>query len=162
MDLQTIVGLMNRTQGELQHLFFPTNSNCLCFSNAQELVDAYWKKANAKKARKSTDRKSLDKGRKSMTRDGSPEITEIKHKKRGRKSQADATKSDSEMEVDQPQPQAKKPRRSQAKKSQTETPEAIVGKMTNFMHMEDWEALVSSVDTVERDSDNSLTVYFTL
>jgi len=97
-----------------------------------------------------------------MTKDITPEITEIKPRKRGRKSQADAAKSDSEMEVDQPQPQAKKPRKSQAKKSQTETPEAIVGKMTNFMHLDDWEALVSSVDTVERDSNNSLTVYFTL
>jgi len=67
------------------------------------------------------------------------------------------------MEVDQPQPQAKKPRRSQTKKSQTEiSEEHIVGSMATFMHLDDWEGLVSSVDTVERESDNSLSVYFTL
>ena len=136
----------------------------LHFSNAKELVDEYWRKFNlAKKAgRKSTDKKTLEKGRTSMTIDDGPDVTEVRPKKRGRKPLAD-TKSDSEMEVDQPQPQAKKPRKSQTKKSQTDTPETnTVGKMTQYMQLDDWEGLVASVDTVERESDNSLTVYFTL
>jgi chromobox protein 5 len=96
-----------------------------------------------------------------MTVDNGPD--EIRPKKRGRKPLVDTSKSDSEMEVDQPQPQAKKPRRSQTKKSQTEiSEEHIVGSMATFMHLDDWEGLVSSVDTVERESDNSLSVYFTL
>jgi hypothetical protein len=98
-----------------------------------------------------------------MTKDDNSDLAEVRPKKRGRKPLVDMTKSDSEMEVDQPQPQAKKPRRSQAKNSQTETPEAnIVGNMSTYMQLDDWEGLVSSVDTVERESDNSLTVYFTL
>jgi len=126
--------------------------------NATELVDEYWRKANqAKKARK-----SLDKARKSLTVDNGPE--ESRPKKRGRKPLVDTSKSDSEMEVDPPQPQAKKPRKSQTKKSsQTEiAEEPILASMATYMHLDDWEALVSSVDTVERESDNSLSVYFTL
>ena len=98
-----------------------------------------------------------------MAADDSSDVAEVRPKKRGRKPLADTTKSDSEMEVDQPQPQAKKPRRSQTKKSQIEMPEAnTVKNMNDYMHLDDWEGLVSSVDTVERESDDTLTVYFTL
>lgn len=91
------------------------------------------------------------------------DVAEVRPKKRGRKSIAQTTKSDSDMEVDAPQPQPKKPRKSQAKKPQEEgPPEQILGDMSSFMHLASWEGLIETVDTVERESDNSLTVYFTL
>jgi len=71
------------------------------------------------------------------------------------------------MEVDH-EPRAKKPRKNQpTKPSGTETPEEVqkvVGNMSRFMHLADWEGLVSSVDTVERGPgpDDFLNVYFTL
>lgn len=69
------------------------------------------------------------------------------------------------MEVDH-EPRAKKAKKNYATKpSGTETPEEvqkIVGNMSRFMHLTDWEGLVSSVDTVERGQDDFLNVYFTL
>jgi chromobox protein 5 len=130
----------------------------MSFSNAKELVDEYWRKNKA--GRKSTDKKPVDKGRKSVAAGDTSDVAEVRPKKRGRKSQVQLARSDSEMDVDQPQRQPKKPRKSQP---QTETPEeVIVGNMSPFTHLDDWEPLIASVDTVERESDNSLMVYFTL
>jgi len=114
--------------------------------------------------RKSLDKRSPDKGRKSTTAEQG-EDGEHKPKKRGRKS-AGQIVPDDEMEGDHEPRAAKKAKKNQiTKPSRTETPEEVqkvVGDMSRFMHLLDWEGLVSSVDTVERGSDDFLNVYFTL
>lgn len=42
-----------------------------------------------------------------------------------------------------------------------EEPEEV-GNMQEYMNVASWEELVATVDTVEREPDKSLTVYFTL
>ncbi len=114
--------------------------------------------------RKSLDKRSPDKGRKSAAAEQG-EDGERKPKKRGRKSAAQKVLED-EMEIDQESRAAKKAKRNTITEiSRTETPEEaqkVVGNMSRFMHLSDWEGLVSSVDTVERGPDNFLNVYFTL
>ena len=139
----------------------------LWVSNAKDLVEEFWKKNPQKKRtvdRKSLDKRSPDKGRKSAAAEQG-EDGERKPKKRGRKSAAQKVLED-EMEIDQESRAAKKAKRNTITEiSRTETPEEaqkVVGNMSRFMHLSDWEGLVSSVDTVERGPDNFLNVYFTL
>ena len=89
-------------------------------------------------------------------------------KKRGRKSQV---KADSDLEngkdidVDEtraPKKQRKSAASKAAQRSVEEEDEPLIGGMSRHMKMRNWEDLVSTVDTIERQSDGSLTVYFTL
>lgn len=142
-------------------------------SNAKDVVEEFWKKNPQKKRavdRKSLDKKMLEKGRKSIVADDSSDAVEVKPKKRGRKSAVRKSSSNEDMDVDQPVPRvAKKARKDQnITATQSETPDALdeeektIGNMKNYMHLTNWEGVVSSVDTVERSEDDVLTVYFTL
>jgi len=118
------------------------------------------------------------KARKSVQVDDSSDGGEVKTKKRGRKSTSKKAESEDDMEVDQVEaPAPKKAKKNQARSSvskvtkaakvRTESPEAdddepIVGDMSKFQKMDNWEGLIRSVDTVERAANGSLVVYFTL
>jgi hypothetical protein len=74
------------------------------------------------------------------------------------------------MDVDETRA-PKKARKSAASKSQAqevaqrsvgEEEEPHIGDMNRHMKMANWEDLVSTVDTIERQTDGSLLVYFTL
>lgn len=133
----------------------------LLFSNATDLVLEYWRKANlVKKSRKSLDKKTTEKGRKSTAAGDSSEVAEVRPKKRSRKPASH--ESDSGIQVDQPQPAKKQRKNQSSKKSKKKVSDDPVGNMSKFMHMDDWEGLVSSVDTVERQPDETLWVFFTL
>ncbi|OCH96335.1 hypothetical protein OBBRIDRAFT_787417 [Obba rivulosa] len=151
--------------------------------NAKALIDAYWKlqKKDKRVARKSGGRPSLAKERKSSTaREESPEITEVKPKKRGRPSAASKAARESPESVDEaeeseeePAPVSKKKkaaaittgRRSTGKraaKEDTDNEDGIYVSMKNYQHMTTWEHIVQQIDTVERTNDGNLMVYFTL
>jgi len=144
--------------------------------NAHALITEYWKShPNKKKApRKSTDTKSPRRPRTSTVDETSDAgSTAAVPKKRGRKSQV---KADSDLEngkdMDISETRApKKPRKSAGSKAQAqevvkrsldEEEEPQIGDMNRHMKMRSWEDIVSTVDTIERQSDGSLMVYFTL
>lgn len=144
--------------------------------NAIDLVNEYWKQNPGKKKgavpRKSTEKRSSPKkSRKSAAPEDTSDAETVSTKKRGRKSAA-AKKVDSDVEMDVDEVvetrAPKKARKSQASKPKPieKTPEEegkIIGNMHDYMHMKNWEGLVRSVDTVERESeDGQLVVYFTL
>jgi chromobox protein 5 len=146
-----------------------------CSRNAHALITEYWKShPNKKKApRKSTDAKSPRRPRKSTADEtsdtGSPAAAP---KKRGRKSQVKAEsdlENGKDMDVDEIRA-PKKPRKSAATKAQSkEGPqrtfvgeEPPIGDMSQHMKMKNWEDLVSTVDTIEREAEGSLMVYFTM
>jgi len=141
--------------------------------NAGDLVEEYWAKNPKKKAasRKSLEKKSPKKPRKSAAAEDSSDAGHISTKKRGRKpSNKTAKESGDEMDVDDEARAPKKPRKSstqtsKAVKMKTATPEPeekTIGTMEPYMHMNSWDGLVKSVDTVERGADDVLVVYFTL
>jgi hypothetical protein len=136
------------------------------------LIAEYWKKHKKEKGRKSLDVKPPKAGRKSMTaREKSPELGSSAATKR-RKSQI-VTESDQENGDDDDKPAGKK-RKSTGTTTQSTSKKAarkiedeivgddlVIGDMTPYMNVADWDHLISNIDTVER-SDNSLLVYFTL
>jgi hypothetical protein len=142
--------------------------------NADALIAEYWKsQPNKKKARKSTDAKAPRKPRKSTVDEtsdtGSPAAAQ---KKRGRKSQVKAEsdlENGKDMDVDETRP-SKKSRKGIAQKalSREVPPRTFIGEdppigdMSHHMKMKSWEDLVSTVDTIEREADGSLMVYFTM
>ncbi|KIM44816.1 hypothetical protein M413DRAFT_442783 [Hebeloma cylindrosporum] len=138
--------------------------------NAGDLVKEYWAKNPKKKAaaRKSLDKKSPKKPRKSVPAEDSSDAGHASAKKRGRKSSTKTFVESDEMDVDEGEPRVpKKARRASIKttKVKTATPEPeerTIGNMNSYLHMKQWDGLVKSVDTVERDGDNNLVVYFTL
>jgi chromobox protein 5 len=143
-------------------------------SNAGDLVEEYWAKNPKKKAaaaRKSLDKKSPKKPRKSVAAEDSSDAGHTSTKKRGRKSSTKAFVESDEMDVDEvaetraPKKARKTTQTSKATKMKTATPESeqkMIGTMESYLHMEEWDGLVKSVDTVEREGDNNLVVYFTL
>ena len=146
------------------------------FSNAHALINEYWKsQPNKKKApRKSTDLKSPRRPRTSTVDETSDAgSTAAAPKKRGRKSQVKSEndlENGKDMDVDEARA-PKKARKSAASKAQAqeaaqrsvgEEEEPHIGDMNRHMKMANWEDLVSTVDTIERQSDGSLLVYFTL
>lgn len=139
--------------------------------NAHALIAEYWKSnPNKKKApRKSTEAKTPRRPRTSTVDETSDAGSTAAPKKRGRKSQAKAD-SDLEnskgMDVDENRV-TKKPRKSAAPKARSREvalteDEPQIGDMSQHMKMASWEDIVSTVDTIERETDGSLTVYFTL
>jgi chromobox protein 5 len=138
------------------------------------LIDEYWKShPNKKKApRKSSEAKTPRRPRTS-TVDEISDGGSAPVKKRNRKSQAKAN-SDMEngknMDVDEIRT-PKKPRKSAATKAQSrniphrqliEEEEVHIGDMSQYMKTSSWEDLVLTVDTIEREAGDNLTVYFTL
>jgi len=143
----------------------------LTISNAGDLVEEYWAKNPKKKvtaARKSLDKKSPKKPRKSVAAEDSSDAGNTSTKKRGRKPSTKTFVESDEMDVDEisvtraPKKARKAPK---ATKTKTATPEPeakMIGTMESYLHMNEWDGLVKSVDTVERADDNNLIVYFTL
>jgi len=143
--------------------------------NAHALITEYWKShPNKKKApRKSTDAKSPRRPRKPTADETSDTGSPAAPKKRGRKSQvkaeSDLENGKEDMDVDEIRA-PKKPRKSTATKAQSkEVPqrtfigeEPPIGDMSQHMKMKNWEDLVSTVDTIERETEGSLMVYFTI
>ncbi|KAF8972695.1 hypothetical protein BDZ97DRAFT_1782226 [Flammula alnicola] len=141
--------------------------------NAEDLVKEFWNKHPQKKkagGRKSMDKKSPKKPRKSAPPEDSSEAGNMSTKKRGRKSSTKQVESEDEMDVDEvtevraPKKARKSLTQTSKAKPRTETPEEeekVIGNMGEYMHMKDWEGLVKSVDTVERQ-DDKLVVFFTL
>lgn len=102
--------------------------------------------------------------RKSLVNEPSPEIVEAPTKKRGRPRKSGA---DSDVEVvdagEEERRAKKKSRKSEGRKAERATsPEEPVGNMKGYLQIASWEHLVDTVDTVERDIDGELIVYFTL
>lgn len=136
--------------------FAPTNMLTTHYSNAQVLIDEFWR--NQKKGgRKSLDPKSTKRPRKLEAREESDSVTEKKGiKKTQAKEDADKPEDPTSRRA------AKKPRRAKAdEEEQVESVEEI-GSMERYTHDKNWESLVERVDTVERAPDNTLWVYFTL
>ena len=115
-------------------------------SNAEELVDDFWKKHPKKHANAT---------RKSRQSTGGESLSEA-GKKRGRKSTA---REDSEEEAPASSRTTKKAKRGPKAMSPIELPPT---NMNTYMHLSSWEDIISSVDTVERTPDGKLFVYFTL
>ncbi|KAF9460554.1 hypothetical protein BDZ94DRAFT_1169461 [Collybia nuda] len=132
--------------------------------NADDLIAQYWKThSKTKKApRKSVDAKTPKSGRKStVPEDGSDRETSLP-KKRGRKSHVKAD-SDAENGNDVEETRATKKSRKNTKESETPATEVSdIGDMKQYMSVTSWEKLIASVDTIEREEDGSLTVYFAL
>ncbi|KAF8159839.1 hypothetical protein B0H34DRAFT_782439 [Crassisporium funariophilum] len=139
--------------------------------NATALVEEFWRKnPNRKRVpRKSTEKKSPKKPRKSVALDDSSDVGSTT-KKRGRKSVSQKVDSEDEMDVDDTEKRAPKKAKkssthaSKAAKKNTESPdmeEKVIQTMERYMGVGNWENLVKSVDTVERVNDK-LMVYFTL
>ncbi|KIM59711.1 hypothetical protein SCLCIDRAFT_1217487 [Scleroderma citrinum Foug A] len=142
--------------------------------NAQELIDDFWNKRRKNKAagRKSEPLKSRPKSvtakpsRKSLAQESSPEVVEAPSptKKRGRPRKS-GVDSDVEIDAAGDEPRVKKKtRKSDGATLKADKPDSDdeVGNMNVHLHIPSWEHLIESVDTVERDSDGELIVYFTL
>jgi len=142
--------------------------------NAQELIDEFWNKRRKDKAaaRKSEPIKSRPKSvtakpsRKSLAQESSPEVVEApaSTKKRGRPRKS-GVDSDVEVQAGSDEPRVKKKsRKSDGANRKADKPDSEdeVGNMNIHLHVPSWEHLIESVDTVERDSDGELIVYFTL
>jgi len=67
------------------------------------------------------------------------------------------------MDVDPPTKKAKKGRKARAE-SELEVDEdaAVIKTMEAYMNVDSWEHLIKKVDTVERDENDTLYIYFTL
>ncbi|KAG6898303.1 hypothetical protein C0992_011894 [Termitomyces sp. T32_za158] len=130
------------------------------FRNAGALIEEFWKK-HPKKARKSLDAaKTPKKPRKSAASEDVDESTSTATKKRGRKSQGAAESISEDRTI-------KKAKKNGAntdvdKESHPLEGEVIVGDMSAYMSVQNWENLVDTIDTIERAPDGSLRVYFTL
>ncbi|KAJ7230494.1 hypothetical protein GGX14DRAFT_410951 [Mycena pura] len=141
--------------------------------NATELIEAFWKERDRKKAVKKTvtaETKRTASARKSTAgADGDSDVGESASappKKRGRKAASDtADKEKDTAKVSGGRP-AKKPRLSK-KRAASQDEEALpsdeeLGSMADHMHVVTWDHLVKHLDTVERVDDGTLYVYFTL
>ncbi|KIJ20573.1 hypothetical protein PAXINDRAFT_106179 [Paxillus involutus ATCC 200175] len=144
--------------------------------NAQDLIDAFWaiRKKSKPAPRKSEPIKTKPKAvaekpsRKSLANMPSPDA-EVPAKKRGR-SKKDERESDAVEileEDEEEQRTKKKPRKSngagrQSKKHESDDEVDNLGNMGGHMTVASWENLVHTIDTVERQKDGDLYVFFTL
>ncbi|KAG7444466.1 uncharacterized protein BT62DRAFT_971168 [Guyanagaster necrorhizus] len=134
-------------------------------ANAQDLIDAFWKKNEKKSASSKTS------GRKprNATEGLEEESASAPPKKRGRKSQSerDAIDEDDNART------AKKSRKSGTTKKQSQAPPdsediimedgSPIGDMSQYESLDSWEHLIGTVTTVEQDqADKLLWVYFSL
>jgi len=141
--------------------------------NATELIEAFWKERDRKKAAKKTvtaETKRTASARKSTVEaDDDSDVGESASappKKRVRKAVSDAADKEKDTaKVSSGRP-AKKPRLSK-KRAASQDEEALpseeeLGTMADHMHVATWDHLVKHLDTVERVDDGTLYVYFTL
>ncbi|KAF9219710.1 hypothetical protein BS17DRAFT_740146 [Gyrodon lividus] len=144
--------------------------------NAQEVIDQFWelKKKSKPGPRKSEPAKTKPKfvadklSRKSLGDESSPEA-EAPAKKRGRPKKDEVGSDKIEvLEEDEGEQRAKKRSRKsngagrQSKKQESDDEVDKPGSMRSHMGVASWENLVESVDTVERQKDGELYVFFTL
>ncbi|KAF9564226.1 hypothetical protein CPC08DRAFT_705400 [Agrocybe pediades] len=149
--------------------------------NASALIEEFWRKNPQKKrypaGRKSVDnKKTAKKGRTSSVQKDDSEVEDgstTKKRSRQSTSRKPDPESEDEMDVDEPaEKPAKKARKSSTQVSSkanlrnkgTESPEIQekpIGNMKKFEHMNNWEGLIKTIDTVEQ-GDEGLMVYFTL
>ncbi|EIN09440.1 hypothetical protein PUNSTDRAFT_51712 [Punctularia strigosozonata HHB-11173 SS5] len=134
-------------------------------AGAQELIDAYWAEYNAKKnnlssstskaaRRASTVKKTPDRGEPAST-----------GTKRGRKPRTSKATEDVDMDADADDRVPAKKRKSAGKPEVLDDGDAEnteVHDMAEYAGQRSWEGLVHTIDTVERDDDENLTVYFRL
>lgn len=140
-----------------------------CSGNAHDLIAEYWR-LNKKKPQPKPGRKSVA----SVTAETSPEASVSVAKKRGRSKAKKETSGDEGVSEGERLSAAKKSRKSNgtsksAKRSIStaamdvdEEPDSDIGNMSKYKHLESWEGLIKSVDTVERNDNGELLVYFTL
>jgi hypothetical protein len=128
--------------------------------NAADLITEYWRKHS--KNRKSLDNKPKSR-RKSTAREASPEAAP---KKRARTKPKEEVVSDSEEA-----PANKKPKKSNGTTKaspkadvadENEDREVDIGGMDKYRTVPSWDHLISAIDTVERNEQGDLYVYFTL
>ncbi|TFK39456.1 hypothetical protein BDQ12DRAFT_57080 [Crucibulum laeve] len=141
--------------------------------NAGDLVSEYWRN-NPHKKKDRGKHTSAKRGRKSVTAaENSDGDSASVAKKRGRKSTKRLTDDEDKDDDIPPHKKAKNASASandkkQLKKKKEHTPVPsepdveMIGDMSKYMDNENWEELVTSIDTIERNEDNTLTVYFTL
>lgn len=128
--------------------------------NAIDLIDEFWRK-NPKKGRKSDVKAGPNKARRM-----SKGAAETQTKKRGRKSQVpDSEVGDS---GDAGEPRTTKKQRKTTAPTHESSPvppsegEIVFEDLEKYKDVEDWDPLVSVVDTIERQEDGSLIVYFSM
>ncbi|KAK0203087.1 hypothetical protein DFS33DRAFT_1344890 [Desarmillaria ectypa] len=131
-------------------------------ANAQDLIDAFWKRNEKKSASKTPGRKPR-KSTEALEEESAA-------KKRGRKSHSERTvtaEDDDDVRV------TKKSRKSGGGKKQSQLPPdtqdiimeegSPIGDMSQYETLDSWEHLVDTVTTVEQDqTDKLLWVYFSL
>ncbi|KAF8074716.1 hypothetical protein FPV67DRAFT_1574815 [Lyophyllum atratum] len=132
--------------------------------NATVLIDEYWK-THTKKPRKSTDTKSPKRPRKSIASEEAPDTST---KKRGRKSLPAAASVTDDEDVKEVRT-TKKVKKNGAMKPESEErshpmdEEAVVlTDMAQYMNLPTWEHIVKTIDTIEKEADDSLSIYFRL
>lgn len=127
------------------------------------MIDAFWKKQNAAKARrKSGASESVSrapaKDRQKSSNLSADETPVVTIKKRGRASKAADAEGDTRTTK-----KAKKPTNGKAQTVvDAEDDDISVGNMNQYMDMPDWEPLIQSVDTVCSTEEGLLEVFFTL
>ncbi|KAG5643804.1 hypothetical protein DXG03_009627 [Asterophora parasitica] len=131
--------------------------------NADALIKEYWKQTKARQAK--TPAKAPAKPRKSAA-SASASVAEPSTKKRGRKSlpaPASSASARDETDVTEVRAAKKAKKNGTAKaKSDGEEEEAHFTNMAAYMAIPSWEHLVSNVDTIERNIDGTLSIYFKL
>lgn len=126
--------------------------------NAFGLIEEFWKK-NSKKAKK-IDTKTPKRPRKSTADEADVSTT----KKRGRKSQVaesepgDNAGTSGARAIKKPRKSAPPPKKEEIVSDE----EIIYNDMEQYMGTANWENLITNVDTIEREDDGGLVVYFTL
>ncbi|KAF9499541.1 hypothetical protein BDN71DRAFT_1441670 [Pleurotus eryngii] len=131
--------------------------------NAADLIDTFWKKQNAAKARRksgaseSASRAPARDWQKSNLSGDESAVTTTK--KRGRTSKAADAEGDTRTTK-----KAKKPANGKAQTvaDAKDNDDISVGNMNQYTDMPDWEPLIQSVDTVCSTEEGLLEVFFTL
>lgn len=133
-------------------------------SNAADLIDTFWKKQNAAKARRKSGAgesasRALARDRQKSTNLSGDESAVTTTKKRGRTSKAADAEGDTRTTK-----KAKKPANGKAQSvvDAKDNDDISVGNMNQYIGMPDWEPLIQSVDTVCSTEEGLLEVFFTL
>lgn len=104
-------------------------------------------------------------GRKSVARESSEELEEVRPKKRGRPSKAKKAESgDGSADELEGVSRAKKPKKAVGKTARDASAEDAEGftSMKQWKNEDTWDHLVDTIDTVERADNGELMIYFTL
>lgn len=163
---------MKEMQGTRVGTCFQPPPGSFFFRNAQELIDRFWAEKKKSKAgpRKSEPVKLKPKlvekpSRKSLADVDSSVEPDTGIKKRGRP-RKDELPSEARDEEEDEQRAKKRPRKSNGVSRKDNKPESedeeTVGNMKKHMKVPSWEELIETIDTVEREDDGELYVFFTL